>query len=126
MKKILALCFLITNIFISCNAFGFDIYVGTDFVNSGKLNSEHLNITAGQRIINNGSLIAADYANITSNELLGSGLIKGPYITIYTDIFNYTGTIQCLTYCEIHTKNKFNESMFIREGNGEFKIIISQ
>lgn len=124
MKKVLKFIWLFSSLAFTHQAFSFDIFAGKDFNNTGTLNNSYLNITALNKIINNGTLSGAEL-NLTSRELTGNGLIKASYITSYSDTFTYTGTIECLAYCEFHVNEKFDQNMFTRKGHGQFKIIVS-
>jgi len=107
---------LLTCVLVACSA-------QAAWVNSGifEANDLYLNST---KILNDGSFIGGHSVNIDCTELAGKGLIKSPSINIATEVFNYTGTIECLDYCEINAKQPFNEKMFIRKGKGQFKITI--
>lgn len=111
------LLFIYTLVFISVSFAG-------DFNNSGIFESNKLYFSAN-RIINDGQLIGRQSVYLESNELLGVGLIKSPFITIKAKTFNFTGTIECLSYCEIHSENSFNQYLFTKAGKGEIKIFIN-
>lgn len=117
MKKIFRMAILLVSMLMA-----HQIIAGT-FNNSGTFSSNDIWLSY-DKIINNGSLIGKNSVTLYSNDLSGKGLIKGTTIAIETTVFNYTGTIECLGVCEITAKQAFDESMFTRAGNGEFKIKI--
>lgn len=96
------------------------------FSNSGKFQSRNLNLSVGGTLENNGELIGTETAKLSCETLTGKGIINSPEITIRTNIFAYTGTINCTGKCVIIASTPFNEKMFKRVGKGEFIIVYDE
>ena len=100
--------------------------VEAGFSNNGRMQSNHLNLSVGGTLDNNGVLIGTESATISCDTLSGKGLLQSPQISIKAKIFAYTGTIDCNGKCTIITSIPFDESMFKRTGGGEFIIVIDE
>ena len=101
-------------------------HVEAGFSNAGRMQSKNLNLSVGGTLDNNGELIGIESIHASCETLSGKGLISSPQITIKTQIFAYTGTIDCSGKCTIITSQPFNEKIFKRGGRGEFIIIIDK
>ncbi|MFY7843475.1 MAG: hypothetical protein ACOVOR_05645 [Rhabdochlamydiaceae bacterium] len=93
------------------------------FFNTGTMHTRHLILSTKGTLDNSGKLIGTESASISCDNLSGKGLISSPQISINTNVFNYTGTIECSGKCTIVVNNSFDANMFKRQGGGEFIII---
>ena len=100
--------------------------VEAGFTNSGRMQSNQLNLSVGGTLDNNGELIGIESANIKCDTLSGKGLIKLSQITIKAKLFAFTGVIECDGKCTITTGSTFNKKMFKRKGKGEFVFVIDE
>ncbi len=98
--------------------------VEAGYSNNGRMQAKNLNLSVGGTLDNNGELIGTESANLSCDTLSGKGFIRSPQISIETNIFAFTGTIDCGNKCTIISKTPFDEKMFKRKGDGEFVILI--
>jgi hypothetical protein len=96
------------------------------YINNGRLEARNLNLTIGGALENEGELVGKEAVHIVCDTFLGKGLIQGPKINLKTNLFVYKGVINCSERCVITTSQPFDESMFVRQGKGEFVFVIDE
>ncbi|MBA2728359.1 MAG: hypothetical protein H0U49_09335 [Parachlamydiaceae bacterium] len=118
---------------LSSSLFGSLIFLSTllsmqnveaGFSNSGRMQSKNISLSIGGTLDNNGELIGTESATLSCDTLSGKGLLSSPQISIKTEVFAYTGKIDCSGKCTIIANRPFDDKMFKRSGGGEFVIII--
>lgn len=98
----------------------------TTFSGSGSINASSANIKCSNYNFNGSISCTQDCLINTKKFDAPMGLIEGKKITIICDEFNFRGTIACHQECTIYVKNKFDYTMFKRNGVGKFIAIITK
>lgn len=96
----------------------------TTLSGSGTIRGRNINIKCDDSNFS-GSISASNECVMEVKTLGENGTISGDSVTIACDEFKFNGTIFCNGKCTIYAKKAFDESMFKREGTGNFTVIIS-
>lgn len=122
--RLVLTCSFFATFFCSTKVFG-GFYIGT-LHNKGTWQGQNINLDTDMTV-NTGKIVAVESIDLTAKEeLSGDGLIEAPVIHISVKTFTFTGTINCSKTCVITAETPFDQSMFKREGNGEFIIKIEE